>query len=103
MPSWRGERGTRHERGYGYQWTKKRMLTLKRDQGWCQPCRRAGRDTLAKEVDHIIPKSKGGNDRLSNLQAICRDCHAEKTAREGVEASNTKPEIGEDGWPINPS
>lgn len=36
----------------------------------------------ANEVDHIIPKFKGGTDDLSNLMAINSECHKRKTARE---------------------
>ncbi|CCQ61616.1 RNA-directed DNA polymerase (Reverse transcriptase):HNH endonuclease [Crocosphaera watsonii WH 0401] len=31
------------------------------------------------EVDHIIPKSKGGKDRYDNLQALHRHCHDAKS------------------------
>jgi len=36
----------------------------------------------ADEVDHIVPLSRGGGDERSNLQPLCRPCHAAKTARE---------------------
>ncbi|MDE1465644.1 HNH endonuclease signature motif containing protein [Spartinivicinus sp. A2-2] len=38
--------------------------------------------TPANIVDHIKPKSQGGNDALENLQAICRPCHQKKTDQE---------------------
>ena len=31
------------------------------------------------EVDHIIPLYKGGDNQISNLQAMCRNCHGKKT------------------------
>lgn len=34
------------------------------------------------EIDHIIPLHKGGADRESNLQGLCRDCHDAKTVTE---------------------
>lgn len=36
----------------------------------------------ASEVDHIVPLSRGGSRDRSNLQALCRECHREKTRRE---------------------
>ena len=46
----------------------------------CQPCLKSGRPTQATAVDHIVPKSQGGGDEDSNLQAICKPCHDAKTA-----------------------
>jgi len=40
-------------------------------------------DTLI-EVDHILPKQKGGTDRFDNLQPLHRHCHDVKTARDRV-------------------
>lgn len=75
-------RGNRHERGYGSQWEKLRKAVLRRDSRLCQVCLQQGRVTPANEVDHIIPKAKGGQDDPPNLQSICRPCHQAKTARE---------------------
>ena len=52
------------------------------EEPWCRYCRRKGISTLAVEVDHIIPKHLGGDDRRENLQGLCHDCHRDKTARE---------------------
>jgi len=37
---------------------------------------------VAKEVDHIKPRSRGGSDADKNLQGICIDCHRAKTQKE---------------------
>lgn len=70
-------------RGYGWQWEKTRKRILSRDRHLCQECQRNDRVTLATDVDHITPKSQGGGDEDSNLQALCTPCHRTKTAREG--------------------
>lgn len=89
---------SRHQRGYGRQWEKLRMQVLKRDERLCQVCFKAGRIKLATEVDHVVPKGKGGTDSLANLQAICGPCHSAKTLLDS--GRSTKPRIGLNGWRI---
>jgi len=50
---------------------------------YCRHCALVGVNTLAVEVDHIKPISQGGDkwDR-DNLQPLCQQCHARKTASE---------------------
>lgn len=72
---------TAHQRGYGANWQRLRMIVLG-NQPLCVECERQGRTTLATHVDHILPKAKGGTDRLSNLQSLCEPCHMSKTAKE---------------------
>lgn len=36
------------------------------------------------EVDHIKPLHRGGSNEPFNLQALCRNCHGEKTQRENA-------------------
>ncbi|MDY0748517.1 HNH endonuclease [Paucibacter sp. R3-3] len=80
-------RGSRHERGYGTAWDKLRRQILRRDAGLCQPCLRNGVTTPScRTVDHVLAKAAGGTDEPSNLQTICTDCHASKTAAEAVQA-----------------
>lgn len=87
-------------RGYGPAWVKLRNRVLKRDKHVCQceRCRRLGRKRLATEVDHIIPKAKGGSDAMTNLQAINADCHRLKTISDAGGAVPVR--IGLDGFPI---
>lgn len=79
-------RGSRHERGYGSDWERKRRRILSRDKGLCQVCLALGKYRPAQHVDHVIPKSEGGSDDDGNLQAICKICHAEKTVDEARRA-----------------
>ena len=43
-------------------------------------CLECGRP--AEEVDHVIPKARGGSDKWENLQPLCKSCHSKKTMRE---------------------
>ena len=92
---------SRHERGYGSEWYRLRSVIMARDLYLCQPCKKAGIITPAKECDHIIPKAKGGTDDPANLQAICIPCHNAKTQDEAKAAQgSTYRIIGIDGWPL---
>ena len=49
---------------------------------YCQGCGRYyGFDTRVLEVDHIRPKSDGGNDAYDNLTLLCPPCNREKRDR----------------------
>lgn len=89
---------SRHERGYGYAWQKLRASVLHRDAHLCQPCLSRNLVTPATQVDHIVPKADGGSDALDNLQAICAECHTDKTARD--KGHGSRAAIGLDGWPL---
>ena len=75
-------RASTTERGYGWAWQLLRDRIMVRDHGLCVPCRSVGLVSLATSVDHITNKARGGDDAPANLQAICTECHAAKTAAE---------------------
>ena len=106
MSTWHQDRRSKHERGYGYRWKKTRELILKRDSYLCIPCKKDGRATPAKQVDHIRPKYLGGTDDWANLQSICEDCHKKKTAQEAADARKTDEKVtlcfDSEGRPIWP-
>jgi hypothetical protein len=54
-------------------WKKIRIKVLQRDAYTCAYC-----GDVAAEVDHVYPKSKGGEDTLDNLVAACRSCNSRK-------------------------
>ncbi len=78
-------RGNSAERGYGHRWRKLRERILNRDP----LCQAAGCDRDATDVDHIVPRSRGGTDGDNNLQGLCHECHSAKTAREDGRWKNT--------------
>lgn len=69
-----------------------RGFIYRRDGGRCQACgvlcipKAKGSDDgdrrLWPHVDHIVPKTKGGTDDVSNLQLLCGSCNAAKQDRE---------------------
>lgn len=79
---WQKQHGNRHKRGYGRDWELIRKRILERDGYLCQMCLSEGLYTSASHVDHIVPKQKGGTNAESNLQSLCKPCHARKTATE---------------------
>ena len=66
----------------GSRWMAHRARILARDGWLCVHCLAKGRPQAAVEVDHIIPLEQGGSYKDANLQSLCHDCHAVKTATE---------------------
>jgi hypothetical protein len=58
-----------------------RFDVLKRDNYRCRLCGKSASDDVTLEVDHIIPKARGGDDTVSNLHTLCFDCNRGKGAR----------------------
>jgi len=67
-------------------WKLARREALARDGYQCRTC---GRVVTGREahVDHIVPKSKGGQDTLDNLQTLCASCHAKKEGWRSTKAA----------------
>ncbi|WP_417332576.1 HIT domain-containing protein [Halarcobacter sp.] len=54
-----------------------RYKIIKRAGGRCEACGISSEER-AIDVDHIIPRNKGGSDDESNLQALCYKCNRQK-------------------------
>jgi RNA-directed DNA polymerase len=62
--------------------SNKVSILLKKQKGKCSHCELYFREDDVLEVDHIIPKSKGGKNDYKNLQLLHRHCHDTKTAND---------------------
>jgi hypothetical protein len=61
--------------------TKKKYVASMQD--WkCKECKKTL--TAWFEVDHVIRLEHGGTNDVSNLVALCRECHGKKTAFENM-------------------
>lgn len=69
---------------------------LKKQKGKCAHCGLTFREEDVMEIDHIIPKSKGGKDTYKNLQLLHRHCHDVKTALDGSHGSHDKSQVIEE-------
>mgnify|MGYP003818342097 CR=1 FL=1 len=45
---------------------------------WGRKCAYCGRENVPLEIEHIVPRSRGGTDRISNLTLACRKCNQKK-------------------------
>jgi 5-methylcytosine-specific restriction protein A len=81
----RKARATYKERGSLYRkakWLRTREAVLSQEP-WCRACKGDGRETLATQVDHIVPVEQGGDKwNLAGLQPLCSSHHGQKTRRE---------------------
>lgn len=88
----RGDRIWQHRKlSSGYVPGTLRYEVLKRAQFRCELCG-VPADERALEVDHIVPRKRGGSDVAENLQALCYSCNSMKRDRDdtdfrGVRAS----------------
>lgn len=81
----RGDRMWQHRRlAEGYISGTLRYEILRRAKFRCELCGISAEEK-ALQVDHIVPRNKGGVDDLSNLQALCYTCNAMKRDRDDTD------------------
>ncbi len=66
--------GVAYQRGELFGWEVRSYL-LEKFQRRCVYC---GRTNLPFEIEHVVPRSRGGSDRVSNLALSCHDCNQAK-------------------------
>ncbi|NMG83521.1 MAG: HNH endonuclease [Methanosarcinales archaeon] len=45
---------------------------------WGRKCAYCGKKDVPLEIEHIVPRSRGGSDRVSNLTIACHECNQAK-------------------------
>lgn len=67
-----------------------RWQVFQRD-GWkCVACGKCPDDEVWLEVDHIIPRSKGGKNELGNYQTLCNVCNIGKSNKDDTSIRETR-------------
>ncbi len=69
---------------------------LQKQQGKCRWCELLFKDEDHIEIDHIVPKSAGGGDELSNKWALHRHCHDQRHAQHPKTSIHDKNHIVEE-------
>ena len=70
---------------YSFVRAGKWWAVLARDKWKCLSCGRSAReDRVLLEVDHIIPRSRGGSDDMINLQTLCKKCNIGKSNKDST-------------------
>ena len=52
---------------------------------WQRRCAYCGKTDIPLEVEHIVPKSRGGSNRVSSLTLACHQCNERKANRTAEE------------------
>jgi 5-methylcytosine-specific restriction endonuclease McrA len=79
--------GVQYQRGTHWGYEVREYLLEKYDH----KCAYCGTGEAFLEVEHIVPRSRGGTDRLSNLCIACHRCNQEKNDRTAAEFGH--PEV----------
>lgn len=69
-----------------------RWQVVTRAMGRCEACGISS-EVRALQVDHIVPRSRGGSNDLSNLQALCSLCNQQKLDRDETDFHAAHGEI----------
>ena len=72
----------RMEKYSGYNQSISKLI--KRQAGRCAICNEPFTPMDIIESDHMVPKSKAGSDKFSNLQALHKHCHIQKSLRDST-------------------
>jgi hypothetical protein len=65
---------------YPPDWQDRRRIVLNKHNHRCQKCgiKDLPENDVTLEIDHEVPKSKGGSHALENLRPLCLPCHADE-------------------------
>lgn len=81
--------GIEYQRGELFGFEVKEYLLTK----WRRKCVYCNAENIPLEIEHIIAKSKGGSNRVSNLTLACRKCNEAKGNKPIEQFLKKKPEL----------
>ncbi|MCL1472103.1 RNA-guided endonuclease IscB [Argonema antarcticum] len=81
--------GTEYQRGELAGFEVKEYLLAK----WGRKCAYCGGENTPLQIEHILAKSKGGTDRVSNLALACHTCNQKKGNEPIEKFLSKKPDI----------
>ena len=81
--------GKEYQQGTLYQYEVREYLLEK----WNRTCAYCGAKDVPLEVEHIVPKSRGGSSRVSNLALACVPCNRAKSNLDIREFLADKPSV----------
>ena len=80
-----------HQKAYNHPEIKQELFG--KQQGYCKACGENFRYEMF-QVDHIVPKARGGTDDMDNLQLLCGPCNRTKHAKDDAKMKReSKKEI----------
>jgi 5-methylcytosine-specific restriction endonuclease McrA len=60
---------------------------------WNRQCTYCAKDDVPLQIEHIVPKAKGGSNRISNLCLACEPCNLKKGTQDIAQFLSKKPEL----------
>jgi 5-methylcytosine-specific restriction endonuclease McrA len=60
---------------------------------WGRTCAYCGKEHVPFQIEHIVPRAKGGSDRISNLTLSCEKCNTAKGTQDIAVFLKKKPEV----------
>jgi 5-methylcytosine-specific restriction endonuclease McrA len=81
--------GVEYQRGELFGFEVKEYLLQK----WGRKCAYCGVENVPLEIEHILARSKGGSNRVSNLCPSCHSCNQAKGNKPVEEFLKKKPEV----------
>ncbi len=81
--------GTEYQQGTlaGYE-TREYLL-----EKWGHKCAYCGKQDVPLQIEHIIPRAKGGTNRVSNLSLACEKCNTRKGTKDIKDFLKKKPDL----------
>lgn len=80
--------GIKYQQGTLLGYELREYLLLK----WEHACAYCGKQDLPLQVEHIVPRAKGGSNRVSNLCIACEKCNQKKGTQDLAQFLNKQPD-----------